>query len=168
MYPRGAPRRRYSKQQRNLFFSGWAGEARQNRKRWSCHREGTAASGRCNLLAHKDEKRRRTGRTPTRTPCHVRMTNISRSLRSPPVISAHVPFHLLGGSAAAGCPVYLTRHGESVGNQSKSMGGDGRLSERGDRYVRPHTGPGALWSINVYGFDSEPSGKIFLDHAWKT
>lgn len=35
----------------------------------------------------------------------------------------------------AGCPVYLTRHGESLGNQTKSMGGDGNLSETGDRYA---------------------------------
>ncbi|CBN75635.1 6-phosphofructo-2-kinase/fructose-2,6-bisphosphatase [Ectocarpus siliculosus] len=34
-----------------------------------------------------------------------------------------------------GCPVYLTRHGESLGNQTKSMGGDGNLSETGDRYA---------------------------------
>ncbi|CAN0534290.1 unnamed protein product, partial [Laminaria digitata] len=33
------------------------------------------------------------------------------------------------------CPVYLTRHGESVMNQTKSMGGDARLSETGDRYA---------------------------------
>eukprot|EP00752_Nemacystus_decipiens_P012025 g10660.t1 len=34
-----------------------------------------------------------------------------------------------------GCPVYLTRHGESLGNQSQSMGGDLSLSENGDRYA---------------------------------
>ncbi|CAN0444020.1 unnamed protein product, partial [Hapterophycus canaliculatus] len=32
-------------------------------------------------------------------------------------------------------PVYLTRHGESLGNKAKSMGGDGKLSETGDRYA---------------------------------
>lgn len=31
--------------------------------------------------------------------------------------------------------MYLTRHGESLGNQTKSMGGDGNLSETGDRYA---------------------------------
>lgn len=33
------------------------------------------------------------------------------------------------------CPVFLTRHGESVMNQEKTMGGDTRLSETGDRYA---------------------------------
>lgn len=31
--------------------------------------------------------------------------------------------------------MYLTRHGESLGNQSKSMGGDLSLSQKGDRYA---------------------------------
>eukprot|EP00903_Cladosiphon_okamuranus_P007712 g7473.t1 len=34
-----------------------------------------------------------------------------------------------------GCPVYLTRHGESLGNQSKSMGGDLPLSQKGNKYA---------------------------------
>ncbi|CAN0303473.1 unnamed protein product [Ectocarpus sp. 12 AP-2014] len=43
------------------------------------------------------------------------------------------PYKRLCGEAE--CPVYLTRHGESLGNQTKSMGGDGNLSETGDRYA---------------------------------
>ena len=51
--------------------------------------------------------------------------------RAFPFLCGAVPFF----GTVSDCPVYLTRHGESVMNQTKSMGGDARLSPTGDRYA---------------------------------